>query len=293
MASKSTGNTKTVEPPAQISTLMPEIMAAMGAIPKRGYNKHLQCHYRRVDDVIDGLATALQKTGCTLDTEVITHELREHTEKVVPSGERNVARATVLLRVRFMAPDGSRVTKEGVGEGIDRTGGPAATAIAMSMAFKYALGLGMPIPFLELSDENAGSTIPPPQAPSGNVPQILPAMDGAVRTTHLQGAEPGPSVERLTDRCNAEQQAEIERLRKRLGMDACDLKRIVQKRGVETLAQLGVGQAQEIITNMTQLVTQKDADELFHQQAGDGPTSSAPLSTSTAPTECATPATGP
>lgn len=208
----------------QIREIMPRITEELGAIPKRGRNAAQNYRFRKVDDLIDALAPILRKHGVILQTRVTQHwtDSRKERKAGPNAGQRTINRATLTLSVEFIAPDGSSVVKEAAGEGID-FGGDKATAKAMSAAFKYALGLGLPIPFVELEDgdqDGAGQQVP---------------------------ARPGVSTERLSDKCRPEVAEEIKTLARKLDLEVSDLKKAVVRRNAQTVADLSVDQADDLL----------------------------------------------
>lgn len=140
-----------------IHQLMPELIAACGAVGKEGFNKHNKYNYRSVDDIMAAVNPALVKTGVSL-APTYTLLANEPIEKG--------SRVLLSLDLKFIAPDGSYISTGAIGEGKDF--GDKATYKAMAGALKYALLQTLCIPTDEAKDPEADTTVDKPKkkAPS-------------------------------------------------------------------------------------------------------------------------------
>lgn len=239
--------------PEQIHTLLPAIMADIGAIEKGKKNREQNYRFRSVDDVLNALHPLLCKHGVSLGLDVTDHKVESRQEaKAGGRGERSVTRATLMLTVRFMAPDGSCRTFSACGEGLD-FGGDKATAKATSAAFKYAMLLGLCVP-VEAADIDDGDQ-EGPAAAAEPTPDPVPEPP----------KEKPVYSESLGALCSDDQKSKIKTLAVELkGDDAKDwLKAVLEKHGKTALADLTVDQAIKLIAKLEQLNTEKQAAALL------------------------------
>jgi hypothetical protein len=133
-----------IDKPNQIYSLLPKVMADIGNISKEGRNNQQNYNFRGIDQALNAIGPVLQKHGVSVSVSVENHQ---HELITVHLGdrERTDSRVTLLLVVRFYAPDGSYIENKTAGEGWD-AGGDKATNKAMSAAMKYALFFGLVIP---------------------------------------------------------------------------------------------------------------------------------------------------
>lgn len=128
---------------------MAKIMAEITAIAKDKKNEQQGFKYRGIDDVYNTINPLLAKHGVFMTSRVI--------DKV--RDERTNAKGTVLaftcLRIEytFWADDGSSVSTEVEGEGMDS--GDKSSNKAMAVGHKYALLQAFCIPTQDLDDPDA------------------------------------------------------------------------------------------------------------------------------------------
>lgn len=254
-------------------------MAAIGAVPRAHKNREFGYHYRSIDDLLNALQPALVELGITQVVRVKDCRITSRTESKPGGKQRENIHAQVILEVGFHASDGSAVWYGGVGEAIDY-GGDKASTKALVMAYKYAVTLGLAIPVANLVDgdvseaasagetSSSPATIPiSPDLVSGPMPAEI--LDTALPTFppgQLYSAPPlNPYSVGQDDLCLNAQVDEIKRLAASLQpvLDAQNLKAIVQRRGAQTLAQLTVGQAQEIINKLKDRRLAQEAASVF------------------------------
>lgn len=139
----------------KIATLIPQLMRAVGAIPKDRKNQQQGYGFRSIDAVYAKLSPALSELGICVGSEVVS-------QKLEPLGKSG-ARAVIHMRYKLSADDGSCVVWEAIGEAADSY--DKASNKAMSAAYKYAVFQGLSIP-LELDDADTYTpdTSPPPPA---------------------------------------------------------------------------------------------------------------------------------
>jgi len=250
----------------KILVLMPKLMQEIGAIPRGHRNKEFRYLYRSIDDI----QNALQPVICKLGMSMFVRARELHTERFTEpkprgGGERQIFHSTLLLDVGFCAPDGSSLLFTGAGEGLDYAG-DKATNKAMVAAYKYAVTLGLSIPVEDLDDGDrdqlAGQpSVEPPKQAAAAEPQKTEPGKTSPKPRQLGTTDPysvGPN-----DPCLEAEQEEIKLLAKGLGIDAFGLKAIVQKRGVQMLAQLTSVQAEEIIGRLKQKQLEAEAAKVF------------------------------
>lgn len=136
---------------AQIHELKPKLMKAIGPILKEqemsGGPKY---KFRGIDQVLPKVQAALLEFGCMIAIKASDFHVERYEKD---KGKWNHS-ATLLMEVKFIAPDGSEIGDTAAGEGLD-TNGDKATYKAMSGAFKYACFLGLCIPTNTLEDPDS------------------------------------------------------------------------------------------------------------------------------------------
>lgn len=147
------------KPAPKIFAAMNGIMADVGPITKGRTNQSQNYKFRGIDDVYEALQAVLAKHQ-VFTTSTILDQRHE---------ERTTAKGTVLIyrvltiRWTFWAIDGSNVSTETIGEGMDS--GDKASNKAMSVAHKYAFIQAFSIPTVEPKDpENDSHDIQPKNA---------------------------------------------------------------------------------------------------------------------------------
>lgn len=163
-----------------IFSLIPRVMAEIGAIGKNQTNDHQKYKFRGIEDMYNAAHPALIKHGVFCAPVVLDSQ----TFDIVSA--QGKASYRVLLKVchKFYGPDGSYVEVTTVGEGIDTS--DKATNKAMSAAMKYAFIELFSIPTLDIEDSDrdsppAGSTTPITPTPKQSV-SPLPIKPGMQAT---------------------------------------------------------------------------------------------------------------
>jgi hypothetical protein len=130
---------------------MGRVMADIGAIGKTENNTAQRFKFRGIDNVYNALHGIMAKHGVFCTSEILEKSREER-----PSKSGGVMAFTCLrMRYRFHAPDGSYVTTEVEGEGMDS--GDKSSNKAMAIAHKYALLQAFLIPTEEQKDPDAES----------------------------------------------------------------------------------------------------------------------------------------
>lgn len=125
------------------------IMRAIGPIAKDQDNKQQGFKYRGVDQVYNAVHPHFAEHGVYVTSTVLASEHRPgQSEKGKP-----FVHAILTMRFTYWAADGSHVSTEVVGEGIDYSGDKASNK-AMSIADKYAILQLLKIP-TALADQEA------------------------------------------------------------------------------------------------------------------------------------------
>ena len=132
--------------PGAIYSLIPAIMAEVGAVGKDRKNTQQNYNFRGIDDVLNALHPVLAKHGVFVLPSVLDASREERTTK---SGSALIY-SYLRVQFTFAATDGSFVAAITEGEGMDS--GDKATAKAMSAALKYALLTVFAIPTEEAPD---------------------------------------------------------------------------------------------------------------------------------------------
>jgi hypothetical protein len=153
-------NEKNSRPGELIYELMPKIMADIPSIGKDRKNAQQNYVFRGIDDVYNALNGILAKHRVFMSAEILDEPRREE-RKSNQGGTLTFVQ--VRVRYRFNAPDGSYVTTDSLGEGMDS--GDKATAKAMSVAQKYALFQAFLIPTADPKDVENDSPEPAYAAP--------------------------------------------------------------------------------------------------------------------------------
>ena len=135
----------------EINKLLPRVMADVGNVAKGGWNSFDKYKFRSIDDIYKALQPALTKHGVCVAPSVLSMEQKERATK---SGGTQLH--TILwLRLRWMAPDGSYVSTDLFGEGMDR--GDKSINKAISAAMKYLAIVTLQIPVDEPVDSEHDS----------------------------------------------------------------------------------------------------------------------------------------
>jgi len=266
---------------AKIYTLLPQLMRKIGVIPKGHRNKEFRYRYRSIDDLQKALQPALCDLGLSVALWTRRHRVKQWSEEKARGGQRRIFHAAVILEVAINAPDGSAVTLAAAGEGLDYSGDKASSK-AMVAAYKYAITLGLSIPVEDVVDSdrdgeeggNGNQPSRPPAAPQNvaSKPTEAPAAGASEQAPAKAQPEPldttqpkSPYSSGPDDPCLVTQQEEIIQLATSMkpAMTAHDLKAVVVKRGAQTLAQLTVSQAEEIIGRLKTRRLEQEAASVF------------------------------
>lgn len=138
-----------------------DIMRAVGPIAKSQRNEQQSYNYRGIDAVYNAVHPYFAQYGVYSTSTVLKAEHRESkSEKGKP-----LLHAILTMRFTFWAADGSSVSTEVVGEGIDYAGDKASNK-AMSVADKYAILQLLKIPTASLDPERHDNPAANPNAPN-------------------------------------------------------------------------------------------------------------------------------
>lgn len=148
----------------QIYTLIPKVMASIGAVGKDRQNKDQNYRFRGLEDIYNAVHPALVANGVFCVPQVLTHESQDRVSK---NGSPMI-RVVMKIAHRFYAPDGSSVEVTTCGEGIDNS--DKATNKAMSFAMKYAYVELLAWPYADVEDGDIAS--PDVGARKNDVPRI-------------------------------------------------------------------------------------------------------------------------
>ena len=164
-----------------IYAAIPAIMAEIPSICKDRKNAAQGYNFRGIDDVYNAVNPILAKHQVFMRADVLEIKREER-----PSRSGGIM-AFVQVRVRysFVASDGSFVSTDSLGEGMDS--GDKATPKAMSIAQKYAILQMFAIPTADPKDPEVDN--PEPAKPPTATPQAKPEQKPA--------AVPGPSLVEL------------------------------------------------------------------------------------------------
>ena len=141
---KETKETPTEKP--LIYSKMIAVMKGAGAIGKNAKNTMQGYNFRGIDDVYNELHGIMAKNGVFTTSEILKDFSEERTSK---KGALLLYRI-LSIRYRFWAEDGSFVSSEVIGEGMDS--GDKASNKSMAVAHKYALLQAFCIPTHEKKD---------------------------------------------------------------------------------------------------------------------------------------------
>lgn len=171
---------------SSIYTLIPQVMAEIGAISKDRKNTHQGYSFRGIEDMYAHIQPALIKHGVFCAPEVL-ESTTESFESTNQQGGKKLS-FRILLRVRhlFYAPDGSCVSVTTQGEGIDTS--DKASNKAMSAAMKYAFIELFSIPTEGVEDSDRET----PEVPAEDKPKPERGPAIAPRSAAPKVAPPPP-----------------------------------------------------------------------------------------------------
>jgi hypothetical protein len=133
----------------KIYSLIPKVMADVGAVGKNGRNDHANYKFRSIDDIYNHLQPALSKHGVFLVPSII-EAIEERTKS---SQGKDQLRVKLKIKYSIFADDGSFIEAIVDGEGIDTS--DKATSKAMTAAFKYLLTQMFCIAVADITDPDA------------------------------------------------------------------------------------------------------------------------------------------
>jgi hypothetical protein len=134
-----------------IFTLIPKVMADIGAVAKTGRNEQQGYSFRGIDSFYNAAHPALVKHGVFCCPQVLEYTSED---RVMKNGSPAV-RVTMKVAHRFYAPDGSFIEVITCGEGLDTS--DKASNKSMSAAMKYALIELFSIPTADIDDSDKTS----------------------------------------------------------------------------------------------------------------------------------------
>lgn len=148
------------------------LMRDVEPIAKEQKNTQQNYNFRGVDAVYNAIQPLMAKHGVFSTSTILA---ASNTSSVVKtrSGESNLHHAILRMRFTYWAADGSNVSTEVVGEGMDYNGDKASNK-AMSVADKYALLQLLKIPTACIDSDKV-----PHEAPDAkpNAPKTQPRND--------------------------------------------------------------------------------------------------------------------
>ena len=172
---------------------MATILSKVGAIGKDQKNAAQNFKYRGIDDVYNAINPILAANQVFMTSEILEKTRQERTNK------NGTVLAFTCLRMRytFWAPDGSHVSTEVEGEGMDS--GDKSSNKAMAVAHKYALLQAFCVP-TQMDDPDAEShEVEPvqPSQPKQEQDPFLPTADEYVSTATTAIRDTSNSVDDL------------------------------------------------------------------------------------------------
>lgn len=169
------------ETPKKIFPAIVAIMRAIKPIAKDRRNEQQKYNFRGIDDVYNACFPHFAANGVFSTSEVLDKQCT--TEKVAQErgGEKVINRSILTMRYTFHAEDGSSVSTEVVGEGLDY-GGDKASNKAMSAADKYAILQLLKIP-TAMVDSDRDDRRPPER--NGSAPTATPRGQRGVNPQQL------------------------------------------------------------------------------------------------------------
>lgn len=148
-----------MEKPQKIHAALIAVMRAVGPIAKDRQNTQQKYNFRGVDDVYNACHPHFAEHGVYSTSEILDAKHETTTVR-----DKSVIRAVLRMRFTFHADDGSSVSTEVIGEGLDY-GGDKASNKAMSAADKYAILQLLKIP-TAMADSDAPVAIPKAAGPT-------------------------------------------------------------------------------------------------------------------------------
>ena len=158
--------------PGEVFALIPKAMAEIGAIAKGQRNKFDGYDFRGIDDIYNAFHGPLSKLGLF----IVPHEVKRSETREVPTAKGGTQlETTTTIVYRIYAHDGSYVTAEAEGVGMDR--GDKASNKAQTAAFKVLCFQVFMPPIVDGSDSEKDSPergAPSKPAPKAKAPKVSP-----------------------------------------------------------------------------------------------------------------------
>jgi len=178
--------------PPMIHKAIISIMRAIGPIAKSEYNQQQKFNYRGIEQVYNAVHPYFAEYGVYSTSTIIK---ASHLERQSQAGKPYI-HAILEMRYTFWAEDGSCVSTEVVGEGVDY-GGDKASNKAVSIADKYAILQLLKIPTAMVDPDRDGVR---PQR-TANAPNVQPrdrrVTNGDLKViyTSWQGKNKGAKID--------------------------------------------------------------------------------------------------
>jgi hypothetical protein len=173
-----------------IYSLIPKVMADIGAVAKNRENQQQKYNFRGIEDLYNAVHPALHAHGVFCVPVIVRHNFTTF-EKSGFEGKTTLWRhVTIKVRHQFFAPDGSHVDVVTMGEGLDNS--DKATNKAMSAAMKYALIELFSVPTADIDD--ADRTTPEVSKPARTTKPI-PVSSPVTKTAPAVQGKPVKAVE--------------------------------------------------------------------------------------------------
>jgi hypothetical protein len=173
--------TTTTEKAGLIFKKIPAIMCEIPSIGKDRKNTGQGYNFRGIDDVYNFVQPLLAKHGVFMSAEILSDH---HEERQSKAGTAMMYRV-LNMRYSFVAEDGSSVSTDAVGEGMDS--GDKASAKAMSIAQKYAILQMFLVPTEEQKD------------PENDNPEVKPKAKAEPKAVEMVTADQRLVIKKLID----------------------------------------------------------------------------------------------
>lgn len=160
-----------VKPRELIHPAIIAIMRAIGPIAKDQRNEQQKFNFRGIDAVYNACHPHFAEHGVYSTSTIIESQFLQS----VSGKGTDVIRAIIKMRYTFWAEDGSNVSTEVVGEGMDY-GGDKASNKAMSAADKYAILQLLKIPTAMVDGDRGPNAAP---AANNAAPRVAPRSERA------------------------------------------------------------------------------------------------------------------
>lgn len=144
------------------------VMTDMEALGKERKNVQQGYNFRGIDDVYNMIQPIMAKHGLVMSSTIMWDRTEERTSK----NGGNLIYRILQIRYHLMAEDGSSISTDVIGEGMDS--GDKAAPKAMSIAQKYALLQMFLIPTVEPKDPEIDSPETKPKGEAKDKPKAQP-----------------------------------------------------------------------------------------------------------------------